>query len=140
MLDYLSQPVAFATAPLNVPMKKSRRDGGSGSDTDIEDPISRNISRGLNLIKATKSRILTRNDSKSVDSESTRAGPSKPSTLAPASAEIPDDWDDDGLEEECKLIASLSRSSILCNHFSIKMTTWQTLSASFDQTRSRRHP
>lgn len=102
MLDYLSQPVAFATAPLSASMSKSRRDGGSSSDTDIEDPISRNISRGINLIKATGSRILTRHDSSSnvADLGNKHAGLSKRSTADSDPAEISDDWDDD-VEEEC---------------------------------------
>jgi hypothetical protein len=37
MLDNLSQPVAFATAPLGPDTRPLRRDGSSGSDTDHED-------------------------------------------------------------------------------------------------------
>jgi hypothetical protein len=39
-LDHLSQPVAFATAPLGVPESSSRplgRNGSNSSDTDIEE-------------------------------------------------------------------------------------------------------
>lgn len=91
MLDYLSQPVAFATAPLSPP-DSSRRDG-NGSDTDVEDPISKTLSRGLDFVKAAKSRMLTRHDSSAnmSDSDAGRAGinsfPPKPLPI--------DDWDDD---------------------------------------------
>ena len=55
MLDNLSQPVAFATAPLgtepNVPAKKKgiRRDGSSSSDTDLEEPLVTRFSRRFGL-------------------------------------------------------------------------------------------
>ncbi|KIP04757.1 hypothetical protein PHLGIDRAFT_129299 [Phlebiopsis gigantea 11061_1 CR5-6] len=89
MLDYLSQPVAFASAPLSPP-----ENGGASSDTDVEDPISKTLSRGLGFVKAAKSRMLTRHDSSatmSSDSDGSRAGistfPPKPQPL--------EDWDDD---------------------------------------------
>lgn len=96
MLDYLSQPVAFATAPLSASISKPGRDGGSNSDTDVEDPISRNISRGINLVKAAGSRILTRHDSSTTISvpEGGRARPST-SSNAEVASDLSDDWDDD---------------------------------------------
>ena len=123
MLDYLSQPVAFATAPLSASMNKPRRDTGSSSDTDIEDPISRNISRGLSLIKATRSRILARHDSSSnvADSDNSRAGPSNA-----VNTDIPDDWDDDDLEKDCKVMLGNRTMcwTLLC-FVLVQMTTWQ---------------
>lgn len=88
MLEHLSQPVAFATAPLAPP------ENNGGSDTDVDDPISKTLSRGLGFVKAAKSRMLTRNDSSgnmSSDSERGRAGistfPPKPQPL--------DEWDEE---------------------------------------------
>ena len=54
MLDNLSQPVAFTTAPLGTETdaqakKVLRRDGSSSSDTDREDPLSTKLSRLLGL-------------------------------------------------------------------------------------------
>ncbi|TFY58160.1 hypothetical protein EVJ58_g6586 [Rhodofomes roseus] len=98
MLDYLSQPVAFATAPLAPPSPAEgsrRRDASSSSDTDLEDAISKRISRGIGLVKAARSRMLTRYDSSATtsDSESGRAGPS---TFPPRPVQpLPDEWDDE---------------------------------------------
>ena len=111
MLDYLSQPVAFATAPLSPP-ETNRRDGSASSDTDIEDPISKTLSRGLGFVKAAKSRMLTRHDSStnmSSDSDGGRAGintfPPKPQPL--------DDWDDDlGDDGELILVHTFSGDSL----------------------------
>lgn len=101
MLDYLSQPVAFASAPLSPP-----ENGGAGSDTDVEDPISKTLSRGLGFVKAARSRMLTRHDSSttmSSDSDGARAGistfPPKPQPL--------EDWDDDLGDGKCPLAISV---------------------------------
>ena len=98
MLNYLSQPVAFATAPLGPPENSTsltRREPGSSSDTDIEDPISRRLSRGVGFMKSAKSKMLSRHDSSNAsDSDSGHAGintfPPKPHNVVPI-----DDWDDD---------------------------------------------
>ena len=100
MLDYLSRPVAFATAPLasEEPTAKARtRDGSSNSDTDGEDPFSKKISRGINLMKAAHSRMLTRYDSPTTGSDSDVPGPSTfPPRPQPSHAiDLRDDWDDD---------------------------------------------
>ena len=101
MLDYLSRPVAFATAPL-VPedpsAKAKARDGSSGSDTDLDDPITKKISRGISLVKAAHSKMLTRYDSSATVSETEAA--SGPSTFPPPpqpshAIDLRDDWDDD---------------------------------------------
>ncbi|KAH7916013.1 hypothetical protein BJ138DRAFT_1140485 [Hygrophoropsis aurantiaca] len=58
MLDNLSQPVAFATAPLGTepPKKKGiRRDGSSSSDTDLEEPLVTRFSRRFGLDSKSKS-------------------------------------------------------------------------------------
>ncbi|KAF9227995.1 hypothetical protein BS17DRAFT_774614 [Gyrodon lividus] len=59
MLDNLSQPVAFTTAPLgtepNLSGKKGlQRDGSSSSDTDREEPFAFKFSRKLGLDGKTK--------------------------------------------------------------------------------------
>ena len=101
MLEYLSRPVAFATAPLapEDPKAKSRvRDGSSSSDTDPDDPISKKISRGINLVKAAHSRMLTRYDSSVTGSDTEAASGSStfPPPPQPSHAiELGDDWDDD---------------------------------------------
>lgn len=99
MLDYLSQPVAFATAPLAPPSPgegSRRRDGSSSSDTDLEDVISKRISRGIGLVKAARSRMLTRHDTSTTtaDSENGRPGPS---TFPPRPTQeaVRDDWDEE---------------------------------------------
>ena len=102
MLEHLSQPVAFAIAPLGPPenghSSSRRRDPSSSSDTDIEDTISRTLSRGVGFVKAASSKMLTRNDSYplSSDSDSGRnVFPPKPSTTL----SFDDDWDDDILSD-----------------------------------------
>ncbi|TBU32265.1 hypothetical protein BD311DRAFT_862659 [Dichomitus squalens] len=100
MLEYLSRPVAFATAPL-APQESnlnSNRNGSWSSDTDLEDPISKKISRGISLVKAAHSRMLTRYDSPATGSDTEAApGPSVfPPPPQPSHAfDIRDDWDDD---------------------------------------------
>lgn len=95
MLNYLSQPVAFATAPLGPPESSTslnRREPGSSSDTDIEDPISRRLSRGVGFMKSAKSKVLSRHGSSNAsDSDNGRAGIN---TFPPKPIQI-DDWDDD---------------------------------------------
>ncbi|KAL1947634.1 hypothetical protein VTO73DRAFT_13358 [Trametes versicolor] len=122
MLDYLSRPVAFATAPLapeeppQPPSSPGRRrgaktrDGSSSSDTDFEDPISRKISKGISLVKAAHSRMLTKYDSVygaagagsaspggSEGEGTSRTGSSVfPPPPQPSHAiDLKDDWDDD---------------------------------------------
>jgi hypothetical protein len=96
MLDYLSQPVAFATAPLSPPEATSgSREGSTTSDTEIEDPITKTLNRGLGFVKAASSRMLTRHDSSgtiSSDSDNRRAGIN---SFPPKPQPIEDDWDDD---------------------------------------------
>ena len=95
MLDYLSQPVAFATAPLSPPEAASGSREGNTSDTEIEDPITKTLNRGLGFVKAAGSRMLTRHDSLgtiSSDSDSRRAGIN---SFPPRPQPIEDDWDDD---------------------------------------------
>ncbi|KAH9946287.1 uncharacterized protein BXZ73DRAFT_95791 [Epithele typhae] len=101
MLDYLSRPVAFATAPLapEDPTAKLRtREGSWSSDNDLDDPISKRISRGISLMKAAHSKMLTRYDSSPSTMES-EASPG-PSTFPPPpqpshAFDLRDDWDDD---------------------------------------------
>ncbi|EKM55682.1 uncharacterized protein PHACADRAFT_256475 [Phanerochaete carnosa HHB-10118-sp] len=88
MLEHLSQPVAFATAPLSPP------EHNGGSDTDVDDPIAKTLSRGLDFVKAAKSRMLTRNDSSgnmSSDSDRGRAGIS----TFPPKPQHSDEWVDE---------------------------------------------
>ncbi|KAI0807225.1 hypothetical protein C8Q74DRAFT_47242 [Fomes fomentarius] len=96
MLEYLSRPVAFATAPLapEDPKTKPRvRDGGSSSDPDPDDPISKRITRGINLVKAAHSRMLTRTGS---DTEVASGSSIFPPPPQPSHAiDLRDDWDDD---------------------------------------------
>jgi hypothetical protein len=69
MLDNLSQPVAFATAPLGAPESAPpnhvvrtklsshagfRRDGSLSSDTDIEEPMVTRFARRLGMSGDTK--------------------------------------------------------------------------------------
>jgi len=69
MLDNLSQPVAFATAPLGqdeTPYSRDlHRDGSLSSDTDIEEGIATRLSRKIGLTKRTSdnSFMTTREDS-----------------------------------------------------------------------------
>ncbi|KAI0361877.1 hypothetical protein OH77DRAFT_1416053 [Trametes cingulata] len=127
MLEYLSRPVAFATAPLapeepqhpssssssspGGPRRGTKtREGSSSSDTDFEDPISRKISKGISLVKAAHSRMLTKYDSvygaggaaAATASGSTGEGGSAAgtSTFPPPpqpthAIDLNDDWDDD---------------------------------------------
>lgn len=102
MLEHLSQPVAFAIAPLGPPengrSSPRRRDTSSSSDTDVEDTISRTLSRGVGFVKAARSKMLIRNDSypPSSDSDSGRnTFPPKSSTAT----SFDDDWDDDILSD-----------------------------------------
>lgn len=97
MLDYLSQPVAFATAPLAPPERSSgsRNDGNASSDTDVEDAITKTFTRGIGFVRAAGSRMLIRNDSStnmSSDSDGGRAGIN---TFPPKPQPIDDDWDDE---------------------------------------------
>lgn len=64
MLDNLSQPVAFATAPLGTEphpsgKKSSRRDGSSSSDTDAEQPHTSKFFTRLGLDGKFKSKVDT---------------------------------------------------------------------------------
>ncbi|KIM60600.1 hypothetical protein SCLCIDRAFT_26481 [Scleroderma citrinum Foug A] len=63
MLDNLSQPVAFTTAPLGMETdgqgkRGLRRDGSSSSDTDREDSLGTKLSRKLGLDSMSKQEIL----------------------------------------------------------------------------------
>ncbi|KAI0083994.1 hypothetical protein BDY19DRAFT_987710 [Irpex rosettiformis] len=96
MLDYLSQPVAFATAPLTPPeIASGSRDRNMNNDPEAEDPITKTLNRGLGFVKAASSRMLTRHDSSgtiSSDSDSRRAGIN---SFPPRPQIVEDDWDDD---------------------------------------------
>ena len=96
MLDYLSQPVAFATASLAPPdVASSSREGHPHSDPEGEDSITKTLNRGLGFVKAASSRMLTRHDSSgniSSDSDTRRAGIN---SFPPKPHVIEDDWDDD---------------------------------------------
>ena len=96
MLEHLSQPVAFATAPLAPPETASgSREGSGSSDPEFEDPITKTLNRGLGFVKAASSRMLTRHDSSgniSSDSDSRRAGIN---SFPPRPQPIEDDWDDE---------------------------------------------
>lgn len=62
MLDNLSQPVAFTTAPLGTepgfPGKRLQRDGSSGSETEREEPFVYRFSRKLGLDGKLKSSMF----------------------------------------------------------------------------------
>ena len=100
MLDYLSRPVAFATAPLmSTDSTLKGKEGSTGSDTDADEPISKKISRGINLVKAAHSKMLTRYDTSGAASPSETSVPG-PSTFPPPpqpshAFDMRDDWDDD---------------------------------------------
>lgn len=98
MLHHLSQPVAFATAPLGPEKGPTPHREGSGSDTDMEDPVSRKFSRSMGIISSARTKFLSRHNSAS-DSDGGVAGintfPPKPH---PSS--LGDDWDDDELDAE----------------------------------------
>ncbi|KAJ3556643.1 hypothetical protein NM688_g1918 [Phlebia brevispora] len=94
MLDYLSQPVAFATAPLAPPENNpssSRRREGNGSDTDVEDTLTKTFNRGLDFVKAAGTRMLVRHDSSGNVLESS----AKPGISTFPPKPITDDWEDD---------------------------------------------
>ncbi|KAI0637188.1 hypothetical protein C8Q77DRAFT_552531 [Trametes polyzona] len=121
MLDYLSRPVAFATAPLAPeeppqsssspgPRRGKGREGSSSSDTDFEDPISRNISKGISLVKAAHSKMLTKYDSvygggaggtgnaggsNGGSPSRTGSGIFPPPPQPTHAIDLKDDWDDD---------------------------------------------
>ncbi|THH33979.1 hypothetical protein EUX98_g335 [Antrodiella citrinella] len=78
MLHHLSQPVAFATAPLGSENATTPRREGSGSDTDVEDPVSR---------------TFTRNSDGGLAGITTFPPKPHPSSLG-------DDWDEDELDAE----------------------------------------
>lgn len=64
MLDNLSQPVAFTTAPLGTELAFSgkrglQRDGSSGSETEREEPFVSKFSRKLGLDGKPKSSKYT---------------------------------------------------------------------------------
>lgn len=113
MLDYLSQPVAFATAPLappeNKPSSSRRREGSGGSDTDVEDTLSKTFNRGLDFVKAAGTRMLVRHDS-STNVSDTDSGKPGISTFPPKPIfkPIADDWEDD--LEECGASSTYSTS------------------------------
>ncbi|EMD38608.1 hypothetical protein CERSUDRAFT_113788 [Gelatoporia subvermispora B] len=100
MLEHLSQPVAFATAPLGLELDPQsqngrRREGSSSDDTDPEDIRPNRLSRGIGLVKAARSRMLARQDS---DSDGGRTpGPSTfpPKPQPTYAVDLRDDWDDE---------------------------------------------
>ncbi|KAF7791253.1 hypothetical protein EIP86_002267 [Pleurotus ostreatoroseus] len=100
MLDKLSQPVAFATAPLappeNKPSSSRRREASGSSDTDVEDTLTKTFNRGLDFVKAASTRMLVRHDSSGTFSDLDTGKPGI-STFPPKP--IADDWEDD--LEEC---------------------------------------
>lgn len=55
LLENISQPVAFASAPLGYP---PRRDAGSSSDTDIEDGLTTRLSKRIGLTKRTSDNLF----------------------------------------------------------------------------------
>lgn len=63
MLDNLSQPVAFATAPLGPeeasPSTPGRADAGPSSDTEVDDSMASRITRRLGTLTAAGSRALS---------------------------------------------------------------------------------
>ena len=99
MLEHLSQPVAFATAPLappeNSPSSSRRREGPGNSDTDVEDTITKTFNRGLDFVKAARSKMLVRHDSGNYASDSDSSGNAGITTFPPKPMPIADDWDDD---------------------------------------------
>ncbi|KAH8107203.1 hypothetical protein BXZ70DRAFT_282945 [Cristinia sonorae] len=98
MLHHLSQPVAFATAPLGTENGTSTtRREGSGSDTDFEDPISRKLSRTTGIISSARTKFLSRHSSAS-DSDGVAGINTFPPKPQPTS--LGDDWDDDVLDAE----------------------------------------
>ncbi|KAJ7470541.1 hypothetical protein FB451DRAFT_1254058 [Mycena latifolia] len=115
MLDNLSQPVAFATAPLGTPESQPtnhvartkltsqtmmRRDGSLSSDTDIEEPMVARFARRLGM-----------------SGDSKKSSDRSPSNLTARAVSAPDpeeDFDEDGgdeLTESFFLIPSNSDSA-----------------------------
>ncbi|KAJ7684968.1 hypothetical protein DFH06DRAFT_1313341 [Mycena polygramma] len=110
MLDNLSQPVAFATAPLGVPEPQStnhvvrtklsshtalRRDGSLSSDTDVEEPMVARFARRLGM-----------------SSDSKKPSASNLNTRIASTPDPDDDFDEgDELTESFFLIPSSSESS-----------------------------
>ncbi|KAJ7063096.1 hypothetical protein C8F01DRAFT_1131511 [Mycena amicta] len=106
MLDNLSQPVAFATAPLGTPELQSgtrpsretfsRQDGNLSSDTDIEEPMVARFARRLGM-----------------SGDSRRSLSSLKPKVAPAPEPDPDDDFEEGdhLTESFFLIPSDSESA-----------------------------
>ncbi|PCH38330.1 hypothetical protein WOLCODRAFT_136176 [Wolfiporia cocos MD-104 SS10] len=128
MLDYLSQPVAFATAPLapsSLSSNAQRRDPSSSSDTDFEDPISRGLSRGIGMVRAARSRMLTRADSTATGTDGEGGRVAGSNTFPPRpqfsfSPDSHDDWfeevradDDDDLADSFCLVSSKNNPSPL---------------------------
>ncbi|KAJ6546464.1 hypothetical protein DFH09DRAFT_643900 [Mycena vulgaris] len=112
MLDNLSQPVAFATAPLGTPESQPtshmartklssqtmlRRDGSLSSDTDIEEPMVARFARRLGM---------------SGDSKKSDRSPNNLKTRPVATPDPEEDFDEgDELTESFFLIPSSSTSS-----------------------------
>ncbi|KAJ7172697.1 hypothetical protein C8R46DRAFT_1086944 [Mycena filopes] len=114
MLDNLSQPVAFATAPLGDPESSKptnhvartklssqaslRRNGSISSDTDIEEPMVARFARRLGM---------------SADNRKSDRSPSNPKTRLASTPDPDDDFDEDGdeLTESFFLIPSNADSS-----------------------------
>ncbi|KAJ6513892.1 hypothetical protein C8R47DRAFT_1207172 [Mycena vitilis] len=110
MLDNLSQPVAFATAPLGVPEPQStthvvrtklsshavlRRDGSLSSDTDVEEPMVARFARRLGM-----------------SSDGKKSSASNLNTRTASTPDPDDDFDEgDELTESFFLIPSSSESS-----------------------------
>lgn len=78
MLHNLSQPVAFATAPLypeySLPAKRRlKRDGNSSSETDLDDSLTTRLKRnlGLSISASTKgwSRTQVKADTATIDED-----------------------------------------------------------------------
>ena len=125
MLDKLSQPVAFATAPLappeNKPSSSRRREASGSSDTDVEDTLTKTFNRGLDFVKAASTRMLVRHDSSGTFSDPDTGKPGI-STFPPKP--IADDWEDD--LEEC---------GTLCGPFNLMPTMKPTLTLCLSQTK-----
>ncbi|KAJ6623411.1 hypothetical protein B0H10DRAFT_789691 [Mycena sp. CBHHK59/15] len=111
MLDNLSQPVAFATAPLGTAESNHmgrtklssqtmlRRDGSLSSDTDIEEPMVARFARRLGMSS----------DSKKSERSSSNLKPARPVSTLDPDEEIFDEGDE--LTESFFLIPSGSESS-----------------------------
>ena len=116
MLDNLSQPVAFATAPLAAddfppaPLAALQRNGSLSSDTDIEEPMVRRITRKIGMGK----------DAAKVKS------PSGPSTSKPPAVE--EEFDDDAFDEGTSIALS---GCISCECSTARALLGDELSESF---------